>query len=332
MNTSILTVVLAGALLAGQNGNPTWQNSYTTAQKMGAEQQKPVLVVIGSGANGWTKVIRDAAPAPEVTQMMAQKFVCVYINTATPEGKQLAQSFEITGSGLVISDRSGMFQAFWHQGDVTNQNMARYLESFASPRAMVNSTATATTIRDSSYPAQGAAATKTEKIDPPAKPAAVRTPAWQSDYSKALAMATAQQKPVCMVFCSSPNGTAKMLGENPSAECMQLLCDKYVCVCVDMTTPAGKKLAQECSITGETGMVISDRACMTQVFWHQGPLAHDTMVRCLTRYCDPQVTVRTTETANTVRTSFYPTSAEADGGPSINGSSYCPSCNNARRR
>src|ERR1035438_2118410 len=111
MNTSILTVVLAGALLAGQNGTPTWQNSYATAQKMGTEQQKPVLVVIGSGANGWTKVIREAAPSPEVTQMLA-KYVCVYIDSATPEGMKLAQSFEITGSGLVISDRTGAYQAF----------------------------------------------------------------------------------------------------------------------------------------------------------------------------------------------------------------------------
>jgi hypothetical protein len=330
MNTSILTVVLAGALLAGQNGTPTWQNSYATAQKMGTEQQKPVLVVIGSGANGWTKVIREAAPSPEVAQMLA-KYVCVYVDAATPEGKKLAQSFEITGSGLVISDRTGAYQAFWHRGDVTNQNMARYLETFADPRTMVKATATVNTIRDSAYPAQVPATTKPEKIDPPIKPAAVRTPVWQSDYPKALLTAAAQQKPICLVFGSGSNGSAKMMGDNPSAECTQLLADKYCCVYIDMTTPAGKKLAQECSITAETGMVISDRACTTQVFWHQGNLAHDTMVRCLTRYCDPQVTVRTTETANTVRTSFYP-SAEAEGGTSITGASYCPSCNNARRR
>jgi hypothetical protein len=326
MNTTILTVVLAGALLAGQNGSPTWQNSYATAQKMGTEQHKPVLVVIGSGADGWTKVIREAAPSSDVTQMLA-KYVCVYIDSTTPEGKKLAQSFEITGSGLIISDRSGSYQAFWHQGDLTNQEMARYLETYADPRMVVQTTATVNTLRGSSYPAQVA---QPEKIDPPAKPAAMRSPVWMTDYSQALAMA-AQKKPIAMVFGTGANGSAKMLGASLSAECMQLLADKYACVYIDMTTPAGKKLAEECSITAETGMVISDRACSSQVFWHQGPLAADTMLRCLTRYCDPQVTVRTTETANMVRLSFYPTSAEAGGSMSITGASYCPSCNGARR-
>jgi hypothetical protein len=232
---------------------------------------------------------------------------------------------------MVISDRAGSHQAFWHQGDMSNQDMARCLETYADPRMVVQTTAPATTSRDSSYPAQ-AATTQPERIDAPAPPAAQRTPVWHADYSKALAMATAQQKPICMVFATGSHGSAKMLGASASPECMQLLADKYCCVYVDMMTPAGKKLAQECSITADTGMVISDRACATQAFWHQGALAPDTMVRCLNRYCDPQVTVRTTETTNTVRTSFYPTSAEADGGMSITGSSYCPSCNNARRR
>jgi hypothetical protein len=330
MNTSILTVVLAGALLAGQNGTPTWQNSYTAAQKMGTEQQKPVLVVIGTGENGWSKVLREA-PSPEVTELLAKKYVCAYVDTATPEGKKLAQSFEITGNGLVISDRACSYQAFWHQGDLTNQQMARCLETCADPRMVVRSTATLTTIRDSSYPPVQPG----EKVDSPVKQ---RAPVWHSDYPKALEMAAEKKMPIAMVFGSGANGAAMMLGASPSPECMQLLCDKYICVYVDMTTPMGKRLAQECSITADTGLVISDRVGATQAFWHQGPLAADTMLRCLNRYCDPQITVRTTETANTVRTSFYPT-AETDGGygggfsgGSITGGSYCPSCNNARRR
>ncbi len=332
MNTSILTVVLAGTLLAGPNGIPTWQNSYTTAQTMGTEQQKPVLVVIGTGADGWTKVI-GAKQSPELARLMSQKFVCDYVDCATPAGMKLAQSFEINGSGVVISDRSGLYQAFWHQGDLTSQQLARCLETCADPRMVVRSTATLTSIRDSSYPPQA------EKLDPPAKQeASGRTPVWHSHYTKALEMAASQKMPIAMVFGKGPNGASMMLGASPSAECMQLLCDKYICVYVDMTTPMGMKLAQECAITTDTGLVISDRVGATQAFWHQGMLAPETLVRCLNRYCDPQVTVRGTETANTVRTSFYPT-AEAEAGYSgsgissyTGGGSYCPSCNNARRR
>lgn len=152
MNTSILTVVIAGSLLAGQSGTPTWQNSYAAAQRMGTEQQKPVLVVLGTGANGWTNVLRDA-PSQEVTNLM-QQYVCCYVDMSTPEGKRLAQSFEMTGPGMVISDRSGTYQAFWHQGVVSNQEMARYLARYSNPQFSVRSTETANTVRTSFYPAE----------------------------------------------------------------------------------------------------------------------------------------------------------------------------------
>ena len=164
MNTSILTVVLAGAVLAGQNGTPTWQNSYATAQKMGTEQQKPVLVVIGSGANGWSKVIREAAPSAEVTQMMA-KYVCCYIDSTTPEGKKLAQSFEITGSGLVISDRSGTLQAFSHQGDLSNTTIVHYLKKYSAPGMAITMTET-NPARRSFYPETSTGAADVNTIVP----------------------------------------------------------------------------------------------------------------------------------------------------------------------
>lgn len=155
MNTSILTVVLAGAVLAGQNGTPTWQNSYTAAQRMATEQQKPVLVVLGSGANGWTQMFGGEAPSGEVAQLLS-KYVCCYIDTATPEGKMLAQRFEINGPGMVISDRGCNYQAFWHQGVLSYQDMARCLVRYSNPQMSVRTTETANSVRTSFYPEQGA--------------------------------------------------------------------------------------------------------------------------------------------------------------------------------
>ena len=154
MNTSILTVALAGALLAGQNGTSTWQTSYSKAQQIGSEQKKPLAVVFGAGANGWAKVVRDAEPSQEVTQMLTSKYVCVYIDTTSPAGKKVAENFGIIGgSGLVISDRGCTLQAFWHQGNLTNQNMVRFLEKYADPQVVVRGTETASTTRTSYYPA-----------------------------------------------------------------------------------------------------------------------------------------------------------------------------------
>jgi hypothetical protein len=152
MNTSILTVVLAGAMLAGQNGSPTWQTDYTTAQRVGAQQQKPVLVVVGNGANGWQQAIPNASA--HVTQLMAQKYVCVYVDTATTNGKLLAYSLEIHGAGLVISDRTGSYQAFWHQGDMTSDVLAQVLARYSDPNSAVRTTETNTS-RTSFYPSNG---------------------------------------------------------------------------------------------------------------------------------------------------------------------------------
>jgi hypothetical protein len=152
MNTTILTVVLTGALLAGQNGTPIWQNDYSKAQEQASAQKKPLVVVFGSGANGWAKVIREA-PTPDLTKLLADKYVCVYVDTASQAGRKLAQDFDITGNlGLVIGDLEGTSQAFWHQGDLTNTSMLHYLEKYGDPRVPVRGTETVNTLRTSYYP------------------------------------------------------------------------------------------------------------------------------------------------------------------------------------
>lgn len=155
MNTSILTVVLAGSLLAGQDGMPTWQNSYTKAQEMGASQKKPLAIVIGSGSNGWSKVVREATPATEVTQLLREQYICVYIDSATPAGKKFAADLGITqSSGIILSDRACSLQAFWHQGDLTSQVLAGYLKKYSDPQVVVRGTETASTSRTSFYPSE----------------------------------------------------------------------------------------------------------------------------------------------------------------------------------
>lgn len=148
MNTAILTLALTSALLA-----PTWQSSYSLAHQHAVAQKKPLVVVFGSGPNGWTKVIRDEKPAPEISKLLADQYVYVYVDTTSPDGKKLAQNFDVSGNlGVVISDRAGSLQAFWHQGDLTNQNMLHYLQKYADPRMVVSRTETATTSRTSFYP------------------------------------------------------------------------------------------------------------------------------------------------------------------------------------
>lgn len=313
MNTSILTVVLAGSLLAGQNGSPTWQNSYSHGLKLGAEQKKPLVVVIGSGANGWTKVIRDGAPSPEVTQLLSQQYVCVYVDSASPQGKTLAQSFEISGTGLVISDMAGQYQAFWHRGDLSDQALAHQLVKHGDPAAVVVQTTSIVPTQPAPQPqAKGAEAPKPVAAVPTLGSAggalpSSRTPNWQSSYSQAQLLGTAQKKPLAIVFGSGPKGWDKVAREaNLRGDVNQVLTDRYVCVYVDTASTTGQTLAHNFDISGKVGLVISDRDGASQAFWHQGDLTSDSMAHYLQKYADPAAPVRNTETVNTSRTSYYP--------------------------
>jgi hypothetical protein len=156
MNTSILTVVLASAVLAGQDTTPTWQNSYGQALQQGSAQRKPLAVVFASGPNNWTHVIRETAPAADVQRLLSEKYVCVYVDTATEAGRKLAQDFGMNGPiGLVLSDRTGSMQAFWSQGSMNSQMLVSYLQKYGDPQVVVTTTEIpSATGRTSLYPPQ----------------------------------------------------------------------------------------------------------------------------------------------------------------------------------
>jgi hypothetical protein len=346
MNTSIFTAIVAGILLAGQNATPSWLNSYGEAKQQGAAQKKPLAVVFGSGANGWTKVVREAIPTSEVMQLLADKYVCVYIDTASPTGKKIAQDFGVTGNvGMVISDRAGSLQAFWHQGDLTNKSMVRYLERFSDPQWVVRSTEVVPSneiVRSAEVVRPIKAVRPADVVQPIEVVQAIETattsnaiPVWNTSYNQAQKIA-AQKKPLAVVFGSGANGWTKVVREAaPASEVMQLLADKYICVYVDTASAMGKKSAQDFGVTGSVGLAISDRAGSLQAFWHQGDLTNQNMAYFLQKYSDPQFVVRSTGTATSTRTSFYPpleSSGNYDDGASQFLPGYCPSCNNARGR
>lgn len=120
---------------------PVWLNDYSLALKKGQNENKPLAVFIGSGKNGWDKVSKDGSLAKEVRQVLAENYVCVYLDLKENEGWRLAYAFEITeGSGLVISNRKGHLQAFRHQGDLEKSDLERYLRRYADPNREVRQT------------------------------------------------------------------------------------------------------------------------------------------------------------------------------------------------
>jgi hypothetical protein len=130
---------------------PAWRTDYGEAVQAGKTQGKPLAVFVSSGADGYEQVSRGGPLSPAARALLAKAYVCVYADTTQPVGKRLAEALEISGRGLVISDRSGQSQAFHHVGELTDAELTRTLERFASV-GTVRTTETNTTSRASYYP------------------------------------------------------------------------------------------------------------------------------------------------------------------------------------
>lgn len=140
MHTSFLVLALIGpgaAPFSEVSPTPAWQESYRVAQTAGLQQAKPLAVFFGSGADGWEKVTEEKGLTRRARQLLADKFVCCYIDLATADGRKLGEAFEVTtGTGLVVSTKDGDGMAFWHQGDMTRGELEETLAKYSDGRAV----------------------------------------------------------------------------------------------------------------------------------------------------------------------------------------------------
>lgn len=132
--TTLAAVTLTGLLSPAANLAPTWQADYGKALALAAEQQKPVAVVIASGNAGLFTLT-----AGKTADVLRDRFVAVYVNTETADGKALAGQFQLA-EGLVISNKGGSLQALRHDGKVTGEQLKGYLNTYADAPAAVEST------------------------------------------------------------------------------------------------------------------------------------------------------------------------------------------------
>lgn len=158
MYVSSLVVALAVATAAPAD-NVSWMTDYSAAVQKGGSEGKPVAVFIGTGKTGWNKLSQEGQLANESLQILKQSYVCVYIDAKTEEGKALADAFQVPdGVGIILSDRTGKLQAFRHEGDLPDGRIAQYLERFADPTLVVQTTVSNPSRRSNYAPAGAAGA------------------------------------------------------------------------------------------------------------------------------------------------------------------------------
>jgi hypothetical protein len=150
---SILFSLLALAVFVGDlSRQPPWQTDYQAALVQGARQNRPLAVFLAPGQAGWDKLAQGGKLSKEVQQLLGGKYVPVYLNTDTVKGKELASSFDLPGgTGLVLSDRQGEHQAFWHVGALADTELASALERHADATSPVLMTETNLVTQTSYY-------------------------------------------------------------------------------------------------------------------------------------------------------------------------------------
>jgi thioredoxin 1 len=116
-----VALVFVGALALGEtSASPTWMSDYTAAQDVGIKSKRPLAVFIGKGADGFHHVNRAGNLGSAAEKLLAESYVCVYLDVTSPAAEAYVQAFGFkAGKGLILSDRSGAHQAFYHDGDLS---------------------------------------------------------------------------------------------------------------------------------------------------------------------------------------------------------------------
>jgi hypothetical protein len=154
MYTSLVLIALSGPVATSSPEETlAWHTSYVQALQVGQTDKKPLAVFFGSGQGGYAQVCRDGQFSSEVRKALGDSYVCCYVDMESEAGKKLAADFAINrASGLVISDRTGNLQAFYHDGNLSTSDLNRWLTRLAEPDVQVRTTLTNDSAQVSMYP------------------------------------------------------------------------------------------------------------------------------------------------------------------------------------
>jgi hypothetical protein len=156
MYTSVFVLALVGFVgttdSTVSSAAPEWHSDYALAYEKGKEQQKPLAVFVGSGPQGYDDIAREGVLTESIKETLAKSYICVYLDRERKTNQPMIRALQIEGRGLVISDRSGAYQAFHHSGQISQTELNGYLTEFASARLPIRSTVSPGASRSSFYP------------------------------------------------------------------------------------------------------------------------------------------------------------------------------------
>jgi hypothetical protein len=130
MGTTSCLVFLV--VLCSLNPAPDWNRDYAQALTRAKAAHKPMAVFIGTGAEGWKALCAEGELSLETRRLLANHYVCVYVDASEARREKLVRSFEAGQSPLVVlSSQNRDYQAYRHAGKVTQANLAEALQRHA---------------------------------------------------------------------------------------------------------------------------------------------------------------------------------------------------------
>ncbi len=112
--------------------SPEWTSDYPQAFKQAEALNKPLAVFIGSGAAGWNAASTQGELDNQARRLLNEKYVCLYIDASSPEGKKVADSFEARNlPTVVISDRARAYQAYRRAGSLSPSQLTSVLQRYS---------------------------------------------------------------------------------------------------------------------------------------------------------------------------------------------------------
>jgi hypothetical protein len=132
LTTTLTIVALLGGVSPGANGTlPTWQTDYAQARTTASTDNEPIAVFIARGSEAMGRMLADGSISADAARLLRDKYVCLFLDTDTAAGKELAGHFAIS-QGLIISAPGGSVQAYRHAGTVAGADLTRQLTHYAS--------------------------------------------------------------------------------------------------------------------------------------------------------------------------------------------------------
>jgi hypothetical protein len=132
ITTTLAVLALAGGLSSGNiPSGPSWQTDYAQAMTRASAERKPMAVFIGHGADRFKQILAEGTVPADAAKILQNSYVCMYLDTDTASGKELAGRFAIS-EGLVISGPGGTTQAYRHNGTLTGTELTKQLGTYAA--------------------------------------------------------------------------------------------------------------------------------------------------------------------------------------------------------